>query len=175
VAFRDGREVALRRRGGAMSAEEWALAVGVVCAGLWSGLLGMLTLLVQPMLRAMDGRSFYAFMAAFLPIGRHAWFNYACALGMAVAPIVALVVLWDDRSSVSFVLTAIALGLVVICVFVVSNVWKEPLYDVILAWDPDAPAATWEDERRRYFTINWVQMLSTWAVFVLLLVAVIVL
>ncbi len=77
-------------------------------------------------------------MRAFLPVGRKAWFNYVCAIGMAVAPIVALVLLWDDRSSASFVLTAIGLGFVIVGVYVVSNVWKEPHYDVMLAWDPDA-------------------------------------
>jgi len=70
---------------------------------------------------------------------------------MAVAPIVALVTLSDDRSSASFVLAAIGLALVVVGVYIVSNVWKEPHYDVMLAWDPAAMPADWEAGRRRYF------------------------
>ena len=65
---------------------------------------------------------------------------------MALAPIVALVILWDDRSSASFVLTAIGLAVVIFGVYVVSNVWKEPHYDVMLAWDPDAMPADWEPD-----------------------------
>ena len=154
-----------------MTSEELALAASVVFSGLWSGLLGMLTLVMHPMLAAMDGPDFRNFMGAFLGSARKAWFNYICALGMAIAPIVALVILWDDRSSASFVLTAIGLAVVIFGVYVVSNVWKEPHYDVMLAWDPDAMPADWEAGRRRYFTINWIQLATTWAAFALFLVA----
>jgi hypothetical protein len=100
-----------------------------------------------------------------------AWFDYVCALGMAIRPIVALVTLWDDRSSASFVLTAIGLALVVVGVYVVSNVWKEPHYDVMLAWDPEAMPADWAAGRRRYFALNWILAAATWAAFALFLVA----
>jgi hypothetical protein len=33
------------------------------------------------------------------------------------------------------VLTAIGLGIVIVGVLIVSNVWKTPTYNVILAWD----------------------------------------
>lgn len=156
-----------------MSFEEGALAAGVVFAGLWSGLLGMLTLVLHTMLGAMNGADFERFLRAFLPVGRKAWFNYVCALGMAIAPIIALVGLWDDRASAPFVLTAIALVIVIVGVYIVSNVWKEPLYDAMLAWDPEAMPPDWESGRRRYFAINWIQAVATWTVFGLLLAALI--
>jgi hypothetical protein len=90
---------------------------------------------------------------------------------MAIAPIVALVLLWDDRGAAAFVLTATGLGIVVVGVYVVSNAWKEPLYDVMLAWEPEAMPAEWPVGRRRYFTINWIQMAATWTVFGLFLAA----
>jgi hypothetical protein len=155
--------------------EEWALAASVVFSGLWSGLLGMLTLLIHPMLKAMDGRDFENFLRAFLKVGRKSWFNYACAIGMAVAPIVALVILRDAPGSTPFVLTAIGLGFVIVGVYVVSNVWKEPYYDVMLAWDPDAMPADWEAGRRHYFALNWIQLTATWAAFGLFLVALVAL
>jgi hypothetical protein len=158
-----------------MTFEELMLAASVVFAGLWSGLLGMLTLVMHKMLAAMDGRDFEGFLRAFLPVGRKAWFNYVCAVGMAIAPIVALVALWGDWSSAPFVLTAIGLAIVIVGVYVVSNVWKEPLYDVMLAWNPEAMPAGWEAVRRRYFAINWIQLVSTWTVFGLFLAAVILL
>jgi uncharacterized membrane protein len=92
---------------------------------------------------------------------------------MGIGPIVALVLLWDDPDSISFVLTAIGLGVVVVGVYIVANVWKEPHYDVMLAWDPAAMPADWEAGRRRYFTINWIQFATTWAAFALFLVALI--
>jgi hypothetical protein len=155
-------------------AEEWALTASAFFAGLASGLLGMLSTIMRPMLAAMDGPDFRSFMEAFLRDAEEGWgkvFNYAWSLGMGIGPTVALVFLGDDPGSGSFVLTAIGLGVVVVGVYVVSNVWKEPLYKVILAWDPEAMPADWEAGRRRYFTINWIQLATTWAAFALFLVA----
>ena len=90
-------------------------------------------------------------------------FNFAWSIGMGVGPIVALVLLWDDPGSTSFVLTAIGLGVVIVGVYVVANVWKQPHYKVMLAWNPEAMPADWEAGRRRYFTINWIQLATTWA------------
>jgi hypothetical protein len=158
-----------------MTFEELSLAASVVFAGLWSGLLGTLTTILHPMLAAMDGRDFRNFMGGWLRFARKAWFNYVCALGMAIAPIVALVALWGDWSSAPFVLTAIALALVIVGVYVVSNVWKEPHYDLMLAWDAEAMPEAWEAGRQRYFAINWIQAVATWTVFGLVLAALIVL
>ncbi len=157
-----------------MTAEEWTLAASAFFSGLASGLLGLLSTIMRPMLAAMDGRGFRNFMEAFLRYADEGWgkvFNYAWSLGMGIAPIVALVLLRDDPGSTSFVLTAIGLGVVIVGIYVVSNVWKEPHYKVILAWDPKALPADWEAGRRRYFTINWIQMATTWTAFALLLVA----
>jgi hypothetical protein len=153
-----------------MELEELALSASVVFAGLWSGLLGALTTILQPMMTAMDGRGFRTFMGGWLAFARKAWFNYVCALGMAIAPIVALVALWGDWDA-PFVLTAIGLAIVIVGVYVVSNVWKEPHYDVILSWDPDAMPADWEAGRRRYYTINWIQAGATLTVFGLFIAA----
>jgi DNA polymerase (family 10) len=71
------------------------------------------------------------------------------------------------------VLTAIGLGVVIVGVYIVSNVWKEPLYDVMLAWDPEDMPTDWRAGRRRYFVINWIQAAATWTVFALFLVALI--
>jgi hypothetical protein len=151
--------------------DEWALAAAVVFSGLWSGLLGMQTLVMQPVLAVMDARDFDEFLRAFLRVAGRSWFNYVCWIGMAVAPTVALVSLRDEPGSASFVLTAIGLGLVIVGVFVVSNVWKEPHYAVMLAWDPKDLPRDWEVQRRRYFTFNWIQLAATWTAFALFLIA----
>ena len=157
-----------------MTAEEWALAASAFFSGLAAGLLGMLSTIMRPMLGAMTGRDFRSFMEAFLRYADHGLgkvFNYAWSLGMSVGPTVVLVLLWDDAGSTAFVLTAIGLGVVVVGVYVVSNVWKEPLYKVILGWSPEALPADWEAVRLRYFTINLIQLVTTWAAFALFLVA----
>ena len=129
---------------------------------------------MRPMLGVMDGRNFRSFMEAFLRYADKGWgkvFNYAWSLGMSIGPIVALVLLWDEAGSAAFVLTAIGLGIVIVGVYVVSNVWKEPSYKVILGWNPEAMPPDWEAGRRRYFTINWIQLATTWVAPALFLVA----
>ena len=157
-----------------MTAEEWALAATVFFTGLSAGFLGALCTIIRPMLQAMDGRGFRNFMEVFLRYagsGWGKWYNLAWAFVPVVGSIVALVLLWDDPGSTSFILTAIGLVIVLVGIWLVSNVWKTPTYNLILAWDPEAMPADWEAGRRRYFTINWIQMAVTWSAFALFLVA----
>jgi hypothetical protein len=161
-----------------MTAEEWALAASVFFSGLAAGFLGGLCTILRPMQAAMDGRDFRNFMETFLQYadnGLGKVFNYAWSAGTTIASIVALVLLFDDPGSTSFVLTAIGLGIVIVGILIVSNVWKTPTYKVILAWNPEAMPADWEAGRQRYFTINWIQLATTRAAFALFLVALAVL
>jgi hypothetical protein len=159
-----------------MTGEEWVLAASAFFAGLASGLLGMLCTIMRPMLAAKDGRDFREFMEAFLQFAAHSMgkaYNYAWAAGITLGPAFALVLLADDPGSTAFILTAIALAIVIVGVQVVSNAWKTPTYNLILGWDPEALPADWEAGRQRYFLINWIQLATTWVVFILLLVALI--
>ncbi|WP_432479647.1 hypothetical protein [Nocardioides sp. GXQ0305] len=151
-----------------MTAEEWVLAVIVFFSGLASGLLGMLCTIMRPMLTELDGAGFRGFMEGFLRFADHGLgklYNLAWSLVMFLGPVLALALLWDDRGSVAFVLTAIGFVLVLVGVIVVSNVWKTPHYRVMLAWDPATMPADWEAGRQKYFSINWLQMGATWSAF----------
>jgi hypothetical protein len=157
-----------------VTAEEWVLAVTTFFSGLAAGELGMLTAIIRPMQAAMDAREFRSFMEAFLRFADHSWgkvYNLAWAIVPTIGPVVALVLLWDDRGSTAFVLTAIGLGIFIVGILVVSNVWKTPTYKMILAWNPEAPPADWEATRQRYFTINLIQTAVTWSAFALFLLA----
>jgi len=161
-----------------MTGEEWVLAVTVFFSGLASGLLGMLCTILRPMLTAMDGPGFRNFMGAFLEFageGLGKAYNLGWSLAMFLLPIVALVLLWDDRGSTAFVLTAVGLGIVVVGVVIVSNAVKTPHYNVMLAWDPAAMPSDWEAGRDKYFAINWLQMVTTWSAFALFMGALIAL
>jgi hypothetical protein len=159
-----------------MTAEEWALAASVFFSGLAAGFLGALCTILRPMQAAMTGPEFRNFMGTFLQYagnGQGKAYNYAWSGGTAIASIVAVVLLFDDPGSTSFVLTAVGLAIWIVGVLVVSNVWKTPHYNVMLAWDPEAMPADWEAGRQRYFTINWIQCATTWAAVALFLVALI--
>ena len=159
-----------------MTGEEWVLAVTIFFSGLASGLLGMLCTIMRPMLADMDGPEFRNFIGAFLRFAGESLgkvYNLGWSLAMFLLPIVVLVLLWDDRGSTSFVLTAIGWVIVVVGVIIVSNAVKTPHYKVMLAWDPAAMPPDWEAGRQKYFTINWIQMVTTWSAFVLFIGALI--
>jgi hypothetical protein len=156
--------------------EEWVLAGTAFVSGLAAGLLGMLSAIMRPMLGAMSGRDFRTFMESFLRYAGNGWgkaYNFLWSIGMTIGPAVVLVLLRDDPGSTSFVLSAIALAIVIVGVLAVSNAWKTPTYNKILAWDPDDLPAGWEATRHTYFTINAIQLVVTWSVMALLLVALI--
>jgi uncharacterized membrane protein len=154
-----------------LSTEEWALVASVVFSGTWSGLLMMLTTVLHPMMRRMEGGEFARFLRSFLPIARRAPSNYIAVIGMVVAPAVALFALGDDAGSAPFVLTAIGLALTVAGPLLVSRLFSEPNYDVMLAWDPDSLPAEWEAVRSKYFALNWIRAAATWTAFALFLAA----
>jgi hypothetical protein len=132
----------------------------------------MLTMIIHPMLRNIEGTGFARFLAAILPDARRAPLNYICVIGLVVAPTVALVALGtaDRAGRAGFALTAAGLAFAVAGPLLVSNRLAEPNYDVILAWDGDLPSG-WEQAQRRYFTLNWVRAGATWIAFGLFLAA----
>jgi hypothetical protein len=75
-----------------LSLEGWALVASVVFAGLWSGLLLMVTTVLHPVMEPMDGRGFALFLRQFLPRARKAVSNHAEVLGM-LSSLIALVAL----------------------------------------------------------------------------------
>src|SRR5689334_13195370 len=133
-----------------MSVEEWELVASVVFAGVWSGLLAMLVLLLHGVMVPLSGPGFARFLQGFLPAAEIP-FNYVEVIGLVVAPSVALIALGDDPGGAPFMLTAVGLAFTIAGPLLVSNRLAEPNYKVIRAWDPDAMPPDWEATRRHYF------------------------
>ena len=150
---------------------ELGIVLSIVCAGLWSGLLLTVTTILHPIYAAQDARGFVGELRGFLPVARRSPTNYLLVIGLVVAPIVALIGMWPQRSGAPFVLTAIGLALAVIGPLLISSRMAEPNYEVILGWDPAAIPANWTAARRRYFALNWIRGGFTWAAFALFLAA----
>jgi hypothetical protein len=106
-----------------------------------------------------------------LPTARTAAFNYVEVAGMVISPIVAIVAGVDGTA---LVLTAIGLALTIAGPLLVSNRAAEPNYDVILSWDPEALPRGWKAIRHRYFALNWIRAVTTWAAFGLFFAALLV-
>jgi hypothetical protein len=144
----------------------------VVIAALWSGLLAMLTTILHPMLKGMDGAGFTRFLDAFLPLARKSAFNYAMVFGLVAAPTTALIALAGDGAGETvFVLTAIGLVLTITGPLLVSNRLAEPNYNEILSWDSENLPEGWERAKQRYFALNWIRAACTWAALALFVAA----
>jgi uncharacterized membrane protein len=148
-----------------MSAADVTLGLCVILAGLWSGLLLTLTTILHPMFRRLDGPAFALEMRRFLPVARRSPTNWIIVIGLVLAPVAALIAL--RAGTATFVLIALGLAACVVGPLLVSRFLAEPNYDVILAWDPDALPADWQRVQRRYFRLNWVRAVITWAAFAL--------
>jgi hypothetical protein len=150
---------------------EIGLGFSVVAAGLWSGLLLTLTTILHPMYKPQDARGFAEDMRRFLPVARRSPTNYLLVSALLIAPVVALVGLWEQPSGAPFTLTAIGLAATVAGPLLTSRYFAEPNYEVILSWDPDAVPSDWRIARDRYFRLNWIRAALTWIAFALFVAA----
>jgi hypothetical protein len=151
---------------------EIGLGLSVVAAGLWSGLLLTVTTILHPLYASRDAGGFTADMRRFLPVARRSPTNYVLVIALLVAPVVALVGLWQEQASGGvFVLTGAGLAATVAGPLLVSDRLAEPNYAVILGWDPNQPPHDWQVARARWIRLNWARGALTWAAFALFLAA----
>ena len=148
-----------------MTAADVTLALCVVLAGLWSGLLLTVTTILHPMFRDMDGPAFAGTIQRFLTVARRSPTNWIVVFGLLLVPIAALVAL--PGGGTAFVLTALGLAACVAGPLLASNRLAEPNYAVMQAWDPGDPPPGWQAVRRRYFALNWLRAVLTWIAFAL--------
>ena len=139
-----------------------ALGVSVVAAGLWSGLLLMLTTILHPVYATQGARGFAEGMRHFLPVARRSPTNHVLVGLLVLAPVLALVGLREEPTGAPFVLTTIGLAATVTGPLLVSQRYSEPNYDVMLSWDLDAVPADWWVARARWLRANWIRAALTW-------------
>lgn len=148
------------------------LCLAFTLTGLWAGLLLTVTTLLHPMFAADGPQEFRADVGRFLPIARSAPTNYVLVLGMVGSVTGALVAQRHDAGSATFVLTAVALALIVVGAVGISRWAAEPNYDTLLALEVGAaPTPEWERARRRYFALNWLRGGFVWTALVCLALA----
>lgn len=145
-----------------MNATFW-LCVTIVAAGLWSGLLLTITTILHPMFSSRDSSGLRSDLGRFLPIARRSPTNYVLVVALVVAPIAALVALWDSTIDASIALMGMGAVLTLTGAFGLSRFVAEPNYDVLLDEDPEQSPRRWGKARERYFLLNWVRAACTWA------------
>jgi uncharacterized membrane protein len=132
----------------------FTLGMAVLSTGLFTGLLMTVVFFFQKALRELSGRQFALVMQRFLAIARTHPLNYAMTLISGFVPIATLIMLRQHPGSGAFVFTLLGLLAFWAGPILTSRYVAEPLYDVFVGWDADAPPADWQRARERYFRMN---------------------
>ena len=130
------------------------MAITVLSTGLFTGLLMTVVFFFQKALRDLSGPQFALVMQRFLAITRTHPLNYAMTLISGFVPIVTLIMLRQQLGSGAFLFTLGGLLAFWGGIILTSRYVAEPLYDVFVGWDADAPPDDWRRARERYFRLN---------------------
>ena len=147
------------------------LAFSVLSTGVFTGLLMTVVFFFEKALSELTGSQFALAMQRFLAITRTHPLNYAMVLTSGLVPIAVLILLREHPGSGAFVLTVVGLLAFWAGPILTSRFLAEPLYDVFVGWDADAPPDDWRRARERYFRINVVRGLCSVTAFVCFVVA----
>jgi uncharacterized membrane protein len=130
------------------------MVITVLSTGLFTGLLMTVVFFFQKALRDLSGPQFALVMQRFLAITRTHPLNYAITLISGFVPIVTLIMLRQHLGSGAFLFTLGGLLAFWGGIILTSRYVAEPLYDVFVGWDADAPPYDWQRARERYFRLN---------------------
>ena len=129
------------------------MVITVLSTELFTGLL-MTVVFFQKALRGLSGPQFALVMQRFLAITRTHPLNYAMTLISGFVPIFTLILLLQHLGSGAFLFTLVGLLAFWGGIILTSRNVAEPLYDVFVGWDADAPPDDWRRARERYFRLN---------------------
>jgi uncharacterized membrane protein len=151
------------------------LGVTAVTTGLFTGLLMTILFFFQRALKDLSGPEFALVMQRFLGIVRTHPLNCIMVIVSGTAPIVALVTMRDNPGSPAFVFALLG-SLAFWCGSILpSRFSAEPIYDVFLSWEADAPPKDWQRSREKYFRLNVIRGLGSGVAFVCFVVSLAVL
>jgi hypothetical protein len=147
------------------------VGITIVSTGLFTGLLMTVLFFFERALRDLSGSEFALVMQSFLKITRTHPLNYAMVLISGLAPAAVLVMLRENPGSPAFVLTAAGL-LAFWCGSILPSTFiAQPLYEVFMGWEIDAPPQDWREARDRYFRVNVLRGLGSAVAFVCFVIA----
>jgi uncharacterized membrane protein len=148
-----------------------ALIVGAVFTGLFTGLMLTFQIVIQRLLNRMEAPAYTATMKQLIQAADNPPVVPGIVILAMLGPLVALVLLREHSGSLTFMLTAIALGLFVVFSFLVTMVLNVPINNAIAKeWRVEQPPANWQTMRNRWNNMNWYRTPSSAIAFILLLV-----
>ncbi len=152
-----------------------AVLVGMsaVGFGLFCGFILAMASVVQAVLDDLPAPEYTRVMQGIIAHGRRSWVVKVLLLVPLFAAFVVLPLLWQARTV--FVLLLVSTLVFLAGALVTSRRLAEPLYDVIMQWDAQAPPDDWTAQRRRWFQINLIRASSAFVACALATIAVTIL
>ncbi|MCU0513087.1 MAG: DUF1772 domain-containing protein [Anaerolineae bacterium] len=148
-----------------------ALAGGILCTGLFSGLMFTLVFLLQLKWQQQTATAYITDIQPFLRVGKGNRAVTLILIGGILGPILALLTGQGAAGAMVPLLTGLALLLFAAGAAGITLVFNLPVYTALMALDASAPAATWAALRRRFHRLNQARLLASFSAFGLLVAA----
>ncbi len=130
------------------------LGASVTAVGLFAGLMLALVVLMEPTWNQRSMPDSIAELQTFLRVAKgHPVIAFLTFAGLLL-PIPALILLWQMSNTTAFLLTLVGFLSFGLGVFGVTLRLNLPLYEVLMALEPDNPADRWELSRQRFYRLN---------------------
>jgi uncharacterized membrane protein len=149
----------------------YSLALGIVCVGLFSGLMFALVVLLQPKWNLESAAEYITDIQPFLKVSKGNRFVTLTLFMGLFAPIPAFLSVNGAENSI--VGTLILIGLIVfgIGALGVTVALNLPTYAALMRLDVQAISPTWTALRRRFYHLNLIRFLMSVTAFALLVAA----
>ncbi len=140
-----------------MTLAELAIVLSIIASGLFAGLMLTLVIVLQRMWRQMSPHDYIASMQRFLPAAK----GHPVITAMTLVPILA-----PPLASFGFVraggwglgVVSIVGALLMLGVLIVTLRLNFPIYDAVMAWEPNTEPDNWQAIRARFYALNGIRL-----------------
>ncbi|BAY08798.1 DUF1772 domain-containing protein [Calothrix sp. NIES-2098] len=150
----------------------FTLSIATISTGLFTGLLLTMLFIFQPLLNQLSATEYAELMQRFLKVARRSPLNITLMLVSLLAPIPALVGIYQSANWLAFGLISIGIVIFFIGMFLVSRFFNEPLYDQIMGWSANNPPPDWEAARKQWHILNLVRVCASGTAFIMFLITI---
>lgn len=130
------------------------LGGSVTAAGLFAGLMLTLVVLMEPTWNQPHTPESIAALQVFLRVAKGHLIITLLTFAALLLPIPALLLLWQIGNSIAFLLALIGFLSFGLGVFGVTLRLNLPLYEVLMALEPENPTKNWQQFRQRFYWLN---------------------
>ncbi len=141
-----------------MTTIQIVLGLSALGAGLFTGIIAAMVGVIQRVLNTLSAEAYTPVMQGIIRSGRRSVLVWLCLLVPLFSGLIGVVLLWNERGSLSFMLALSAYVVFIIGPVGLSRLFNEPLYDRILRWSTEGIPANWQFYRNRWYQFNLLRL-----------------